>query len=233
MASPTTGPVPCTTLNTPFGRPASVAISANIRALRGEISDGLSTTVLPASMAGTTLVTSCWSGKFHGVMTPTTPIGSWMTSEFSITSVHAYSSAAVIAASVDATGNPTCACREKLIGAPISSVMVAASSSLCSRSPSARRRMTATRSPGDVDDHAGKAASAASTALSTSCAVPSCTEAITDSSAGFTTSISGPDPSTAWPSIQWDGVGKGTSRCTFMPSREHRPAQGIHVPPYP
>ncbi len=54
MASPTTGPMPVTRLNTPAGRPASAMTSARMNALIGATSDGLSTTVLPAAMAGAT-----------------------------------------------------------------------------------------------------------------------------------------------------------------------------------
>jgi hypothetical protein len=62
MASPTTGPVPCTTLNAPAGTPASAATSARIAAVSGAISVGLSTTVLPAISAGTTFATTWCRG---------------------------------------------------------------------------------------------------------------------------------------------------------------------------
>ena len=52
MASPTTGPVPVTRLNTPAGRPISSMISARMNALSGATSLGLSTTVQPAARAG-------------------------------------------------------------------------------------------------------------------------------------------------------------------------------------
>jgi hypothetical protein len=55
MASPTTGPVPETRLNTPAGRPMPSMISARMKALRGATSLGLSTTVHPAARAGATL----------------------------------------------------------------------------------------------------------------------------------------------------------------------------------
>ena len=62
IASPTTGPVPVTRLNTPGGSPASSTISARMNALSGATSLGLSTTVHPAAMAGATLATIWWSG---------------------------------------------------------------------------------------------------------------------------------------------------------------------------
>ena len=73
----------------------AAAAAAKIRAASGATSEGLRTTLLPASRAGTTLVTICWIGKFHGTIAPTTPIGSRTTSEFATSSVHANSSATV------------------------------------------------------------------------------------------------------------------------------------------
>ena len=45
----------------------------------GAISEGLSTTVQPAAMAGATLQTIWLSGQFHGVISAQTPIGSLTT----------------------------------------------------------------------------------------------------------------------------------------------------------
>ncbi len=44
--------------------------------ISGVIGDGLKTTVFPAANAGPILRLARLSGKFHGVMTPTTPTGS-------------------------------------------------------------------------------------------------------------------------------------------------------------
>ena len=76
MASPTVGPSPLTRLNTPFGTPASSIASAKMMALSGAISEGFSTMVQPAASAGATLHMIWLSGQFHGVIMPTTPIGS-------------------------------------------------------------------------------------------------------------------------------------------------------------
>ena len=43
----------------------------------GVHSAGLSTTALPAASAGAKPHEAIGIGKFHGVITPTTPIGSW------------------------------------------------------------------------------------------------------------------------------------------------------------
>jgi hypothetical protein len=130
IASPTTCPVPFTTLNTPGGRPASEVTSAKIRTDSGASSDGLRTTVLPASIAGATLVTSCCSGKFHGVIAPTTPIDSRTINEVAISSVHGKLSASSAVVAVTMIGSPTWAVREKAIGTPSSAVIVAAISSV-------------------------------------------------------------------------------------------------------
>ena len=56
-------------------------ISARIMALTGAISLGLRTTVQPATMAGAIFKVIWLSGKFHGVIQPTTPIASRTTKE--------------------------------------------------------------------------------------------------------------------------------------------------------
>ena len=63
------------TLNTPGGRPASTAISAISTAAIGVCSAGLSTTELPAARAAATRAKTA-VGPFHGMIMPTTPIGS-------------------------------------------------------------------------------------------------------------------------------------------------------------
>ncbi len=51
IASPTTGPVPDTRLNTPAGRPTSATMSPKTNAFSGATSEGLTTTVHPAARA--------------------------------------------------------------------------------------------------------------------------------------------------------------------------------------
>ena len=76
MRSPTTRPCPTTTLNTPSGMPASTTIRSSSTAVSGVSSAGLSTTVLPAASAGPSFHEAIASGKFQGVISPTTPSGS-------------------------------------------------------------------------------------------------------------------------------------------------------------
>src|SRR5581483_10766372 len=70
---------PVITLNTPFGTPARSASSANASAENGVCDAGFNTTVHPAAIAGPALRVIIASGKFHGVMHATTPIGSFRT----------------------------------------------------------------------------------------------------------------------------------------------------------
>lgn len=72
-ASPVVRPSPCTTLKRPGGTPASTASSASLSAEKGVSSEGLSTTALPAASAAPTFHDIMTSGKFHGVIAPTTP----------------------------------------------------------------------------------------------------------------------------------------------------------------
>ena len=64
------------TFNTPLGIPASMANSANLRAVRLVCSAGLTMTEFPAASAGAIFQAIINSGKFQGRTQPTTPIGS-------------------------------------------------------------------------------------------------------------------------------------------------------------
>ncbi len=67
--------MPLTRFQTPAGNPASCAISARMRAVSGLSSAGLCTIVHPAARAGAIFHVDSMNGVFHGVMTPTGPIG--------------------------------------------------------------------------------------------------------------------------------------------------------------
>ena len=68
-------PAPVTMLTTPGGRSACWQISAKSRAVRGVVSAGLRTTVLPQARAGAIFQASISSGKFQGMICPATPSG--------------------------------------------------------------------------------------------------------------------------------------------------------------
>ena len=75
-AAPAVGPSPVTTLSAPGGNPASSASSASRSAVSGVSSAGLSTIAQPVASAGPIFHTAISSGKFHGMIAPTTPTGS-------------------------------------------------------------------------------------------------------------------------------------------------------------
>jgi hypothetical protein len=58
-----------------FGQPASCSASTMRQALSGAAEAGLSTTVLPQISAGASFHAGMALGKFHGVTSPTTPMG--------------------------------------------------------------------------------------------------------------------------------------------------------------
>ena len=74
--SPTTEPLPGSTWNRSAGSPASTASSPSRMVVSGVHSAGLTSTALPAASAGAKPHDAIVIGKFHGVMTPTTPSGS-------------------------------------------------------------------------------------------------------------------------------------------------------------
>ena len=69
-------PSPVRMLTTPGGSSASSQISASSSAVSGVVSAGLSTIVFPQAIAGAIFQAAMSSGKFHGMIEPTTPTGS-------------------------------------------------------------------------------------------------------------------------------------------------------------
>ena len=76
--SPTAPPPPWTMLTTPAGTPASTSSSTKRSPSSGVSVAGLKTTVFPQTSAGAIFQLGIAIGKFHGVITPTMPIG-WRT----------------------------------------------------------------------------------------------------------------------------------------------------------
>ncbi len=68
-------PKPVTMLTTPGGMPASRQSSPSLSADSGDCSAGLSTVVLPQASAGASFQAAISSGKFQGMICPTTPTG--------------------------------------------------------------------------------------------------------------------------------------------------------------
>jgi len=61
---------------TPAGSPASIRRRPSHKAVSDVSSAGLSITVHPHARAGASFIAAISSGEFHGVIAPTTPIGS-------------------------------------------------------------------------------------------------------------------------------------------------------------
>src|SRR5581483_8644361 len=74
-ASPMTSDDPVTTLSTPAGNPASASTCARRIAVSGAICAGFQITVFPNASAGAIFHAGIAAGKFHGVITATTPTG--------------------------------------------------------------------------------------------------------------------------------------------------------------
>src|ERR1022692_1299632 len=74
--APQVSPNPVITLSTPGGKPASKHSCASRSADSGVSSAGFSTTVQPAASTGPNFQAAISSGKFHGMICATTPMGS-------------------------------------------------------------------------------------------------------------------------------------------------------------
>ncbi len=68
-------PAPVMMFTTPGGRSAWRQMSANASAVRGVVSAGFSTTVLPHASAGAIFQASMRRGKFQGMICAATPTG--------------------------------------------------------------------------------------------------------------------------------------------------------------
>src|SRR5579863_7396485 len=76
--SPSSGPGPLTAFTTPGGR-ASAMAAATASTAPGQVGGAFTTTVLPASRAGSTLLPSTDTGQLKGSSAATTPKGSCTT----------------------------------------------------------------------------------------------------------------------------------------------------------
>ena len=81
-------PSPVTMLTTPAGISASWHSSANKSAVSGVNSAGFSTTVFPVASAGAIFHANISSGKFQGMICPTTPQGSYPGNSLSSSCAH-------------------------------------------------------------------------------------------------------------------------------------------------
>ena len=187
---------PCSTLNTPRGRPASAHSSAIHSDAEGSFSEGLSTTVLPAAMAIGKNHIGTIAGKLNGEMMPTGPSG-WRT-EYTSTLVEAFS----VNPPFNKCGTPqanstTSWPRDTSPSAsettlPCSAVMILANSGLRAFNSSRNLNWIALRLASEVSRHAGNAAAAASITARASATLASATSPVTAPVAGLVTAAVAP-----------------------------------------
>src|SRR5579864_5206808 len=188
---------PTTTLTTPSGRPPSIRASMHARVARGVVLAGFSTTVLPAAIAGATLLAARVSGKFHGTIAPQTPIGLRTTSPYVVRSgSRTYCPWILSARSANQpmfSPNRLASRRDSSSVLPCSLVrMTAISSTFLSMWSAALWRISRRWLAGSFDQVAN-ALAAACAALSTSAASPAGTSSTTSPVAGLRTSYVLPD----------------------------------------
>ena len=162
---------PCTTLKTPFGRPASSNHLAANKVAEGSLSEGLSTNVLPAAIATGYIHIGTIAGKLNGVMPAHTP-SAWRmvhaSMPLAICSVYSPFKSWGMPQAKSTTSKPRwispLASSNVL---PCSRVITSAISSMRASMMALKLNITLARRVTGVLDQAGKAALAAATALAT------------------------------------------------------------------
>src|SRR6185312_7571477 len=206
-ALPASSPMPCTVLRTPSGTPACLTSRASRSAVTGDHSAGLWTTVHPAASAGAIFQVDSMNGVFHGVITPTGPIGTRVDTfqccslgvlRPSRASPHLSAKKRKFsAARIAALAMKRCAC-------PVSMHSSTAMSSARSSIASATRCSSFLRVAAGTARQDLKASAAAVAARSTSSGPPRATLASTAPSTGdFVSKLSPEIDGTNLPSIRW------------------------------
>src|ERR1700757_3869831 len=204
-ALPASSPKPCTVLSTPSGTPASLTILVRRWAVTGDHSAGLCTTVQPAASAGAIFQVESMNGVFHGVITPTGPIGTrveiFQWSSLGILTP-SRASAHLSAKKRRFSAARTAALAMKRCACPVSMHSSTAISSARSSIASATRCSSFRRIEADMSRQDLKASEAAVAARSISSAFPRATEASTPPSIGdFVSNVSPEIEATTLPSI--------------------------------
>src|SRR5665213_1286782 len=206
-ALPASSPMPCTVFSTPSGTPACLTSFARRSAVTGDHSAGLWTTEQPAASAGAIFQVESMKGVFHGVITPTGPIGTRVeTFQCSSLGVLRPSRASphlsakkrkFSAARIAALAMNRCAW-------PVSMHSSTAISSARSSIASATRCNSFLRIAGGMSRQDLKASAAAVAARSISSALPRATDASSEPSTGELVSKVWPDTDgTILPSMMW------------------------------
>src|SRR6201996_5463492 len=206
-ARPASSPMPCTVLRTPSGTPASFTSLASISAVIGDHSAGLCTTVQPAASAGAIFQVDSMNGVFHGVITPTGPIGIRV-EIFQCSSLGVLrpsrASAHLSAKKRKFSAARIAALAMKRWAWPVSMHSSTAMSSARSSIASATRCKSLRRIEADMSRHDLKASDAAVAARSMSSALPRATFASTEPSTGdLVSNVSPVTDATILPSIMW------------------------------
>src|SRR4051794_7499423 len=207
-ALPASSPKPWTVLSTPSGTPASLTSFARIAAVIGDHSAGLCTTVHPAARAGAIFQVESMNGVFHGVMTPTGPIGTRV-ERFQCSSLGVLrpsrASAHLSAKKRKFSAARTAALAMKRWAWPVSMHSSTAMSSALSSIASATRCSNFLRAVAGMSRHALKARLAAFAARSISSALPRATDAKADvpSTGDLVSKVWPETDGTLLPSIMW------------------------------
>ena len=144
----------------------------------------------PATSAGAILHAICSSGKFHGVIAPTTPSGSFTTVMRPLCCSQATRSACAPIVWNARAGDATWIVRVRCSGMPSSPVISSESSSPRAARSTPTRSSSPTRAASDIPDHSASAARAATTARSTSMSDPAPTLPMTAPLAELMTAMS-------------------------------------------
>src|SRR4051812_4725562 len=197
-ARPASSPNPCTVLSTPSGTPASLTRRDSRSAVTGDHSAGLCTTVQPAASAGAIFQVESMKGVFHGVITPTGPIGTRVDT-FQCSSLGIFNpsraSAHLSAKKRKFSAARTAALAMKRCAWPVSTHSSTAISSARSSMASATRCSSFLRMMAGMSRQALKACAAAVAARSISSALPRATDASAAPSTGdFVSNV--------WPEIE-------------------------------
>ena len=179
---------PCTTLNTPSGRPASAQSLASRMDADGSFSDGLSTKALPQAIASGNIHIGTMAGKLNGVIPATTPSGCLI--EYESTPVDTFSEKPPLSRCGMPQANSTTsrpratspAASEATL--PCSLVISAASSAMWLLTSSRKANSTVARLASETLPHDAAACVAAATASSTSACVAKSTAPVTCPVAG-------------------------------------------------
>ena len=197
--------MPWTVLSTPSGRPACFASFDSRSAVTGDHSAGLCTTVQPAASAGAIFQVDSMNGVFHGVITPTGPIGTRV-EMFQCSSLGVLrpsrASAHLSAKKRKFSAARIAALAMKRCAWPVSMHSSTAMSSAWSSIASATRCSSFFRAAADMSRQDLKAAAAAVAARSMSSALPRATDASTAPSTGdFVSNVWPETDGTVLPSI--------------------------------